>query len=240
VKRYTDRQQTVYDHAWEIRDAYKYHAFEDPAWGRKFRTFLHGRAWTQAEGPVALFDHAVVWLRRERVLLPGVTVLAKLVAEVREKADERLHATVTNAARRRDPRVRVDQVPPNRMKVLARVGAGSKAPALARMYDPKRTAVLVAEARHLQAVAIDDALDLFALLTVQPGTPSHRRPAAGYAAPAGEGVKDGRLGVEVAQNLPGVVAVRDSKDPHGPVLAVAPDQWRAFTDQVKAGAFDLA
>jgi len=50
------------------------------------------------------------------------------------------------------------------MKVLARVGAGSKAPALARMYDPKRTAVLVAEARHLQAVAIDDALDLFALL----------------------------------------------------------------------------
>jgi len=46
--------------------------------------------------------------------------------------------------------------------------------------------------------------------------------------------------VEVARNLPGVVAVRDSKDPGGPGLAFAPDQWRAFADQVKAGLFDLA
>ncbi|MEV7988373.1 DUF397 domain-containing protein [Micromonospora sp. NPDC085948] len=34
--------------------------------------------------------------------------------------------------------------------------------------------------------------------------------------------------VEVADNLPGVVAVRDSKDPTGPVLVFAPDAWRAF------------
>jgi hypothetical protein len=26
----------------------------------------------------------------------------------------------------------------------------------------------------------------------------------------------------------GVVAIRDSKDPHGPVLAVPPEAWRAF------------
>jgi hypothetical protein len=45
--------------------------------GRKFRTFLYGRAWTHAEGPVALFNHAVAWLRRHRVLLPGVSVLAR-------------------------------------------------------------------------------------------------------------------------------------------------------------------
>jgi hypothetical protein len=32
-----------------------------------------------------------------------------------------------------------------------------------------------------------------------------------------------------------VVAVRDSKDPRGPVLAVAPDAWRAFTASIKAG-----
>ncbi|WP_405103599.1 DUF397 domain-containing protein [Micromonospora sp. NBC_01412] len=35
-------------------------------------------------------------------------------------------------------------------------------------------------------------------------------------------------GVEVADNLPGVVAVRDSKDPAGPALAFAPANWRAF------------
>jgi hypothetical protein len=46
--------------------------------------------------------------------------------------------------------------------------------------------------------------------------------------------------VEIARNLPGVVAVRDSKDPGGPGLAFAPDQWRTFTDQVKAGLLGLA
>lgn len=49
VKRYTDRRQTVYDHAWEIREAYGYRLFEDHDQGRKFRAFLHGRAWTHAE-----------------------------------------------------------------------------------------------------------------------------------------------------------------------------------------------
>ena len=34
--------------------------------------------------------------------------------------------------------------------------------------------------------------------------------------------------VEVADNLPGVIAVRDSKDPTGPVLAFTPASWRAF------------
>lgn len=71
VKRYTEGRQTLYDHAWEIRDAYGYHLYEDAEWGRRFRTFLHGRAWTHAEGPVALFNQAVGWLRRHRVLLPG-------------------------------------------------------------------------------------------------------------------------------------------------------------------------
>ncbi|SCG79405.1 protein of unknown function [Micromonospora echinaurantiaca] len=36
--------------------------------------------------------------------------------------------------------------------------------------------------------------------------------------------------VEVADNLPGVVLVRDSKDPSGPVLTVGPHNWRAFVD----------
>ncbi|AVT37061.1 DUF397 domain-containing protein [Plantactinospora sp. BB1] len=34
--------------------------------------------------------------------------------------------------------------------------------------------------------------------------------------------------VEVADNLAGVVAVRDSKDPGGPALTFGPDAWRAF------------
>lgn len=36
--------------------------------------------------------------------------------------------------------------------------------------------------------------------------------------------------VEVAQNLPGVVAVRDSKDPDGPALIFTADEWRSFLE----------
>jgi hypothetical protein len=46
--------------------------------------------------------------------------------------------------------------------------------------------------------------------------------------------------VEVARNLPGFVAVRDSKNPHGPVLTVEPAGWRGFIADVKAGQHDLA
>jgi hypothetical protein len=222
VKRYGVRPQTAYDHAWMIRDAYGYHAFEDrDTWqgrvlAKGFLTFLHGRAWTHAEGPTALFDQSVAWLRRHRVLLPGVTVLERLVGSVREQADERLYATVARQASRADAglprallgllevpegsrfselerlrqapkrqsgaelvralkrvddiarfelgRVEVSKVPVRRMKTLARYGAGSKAPLLARLLEPRRTATLVAVTRSLEAEAIDDALDLFVLL----------------------------------------------------------------------------
>jgi uncharacterized protein DUF397 len=46
--------------------------------------------------------------------------------------------------------------------------------------------------------------------------------------------------VEVARDLPRTVAVRDSKDPQGPVLAMAPGEWRDFLAEVKAGRHDLA
>ncbi|MER5454792.1 DUF397 domain-containing protein [Micromonospora sp. NPDC002389] len=41
--------------------------------------------------------------------------------------------------------------------------------------------------------------------------------------------------VEVADNLPAVVAVRDSKDRQGPVLSFSSDQWAGFVRGVKGG-----
>ena len=41
--------------------------------------------------------------------------------------------------------------------------------------------------------------------------------------------------VEVARNLPGLVAVRDSKDPEGPALVFTPAEWRSFAAEVKTG-----
>ncbi|MFI7647135.1 DUF397 domain-containing protein [Micromonospora sp. NPDC049460] len=41
--------------------------------------------------------------------------------------------------------------------------------------------------------------------------------------------------VEVADNLPGRVLVRDSKDRAGGTLSFAPDAWRAFVASVGRG-----
>lgn len=43
--------------------------------------------------------------------------------------------------------------------------------------------------------------------------------------------------VQVARNFPGIVAVRDSKDPDGPVLVFTADEWRAFVSGARAGEF---
>jgi hypothetical protein len=43
--------------------------------------------------------------------------------------------------------------------------------------------------------------------------------------------------VEVA-DLGDAVAVRDSKDPSGPVLVFTPDEWAAFVRGAKDGEFD--
>ncbi|WP_434742800.1 DUF397 domain-containing protein [Micromonospora sp. SH-82] len=39
--------------------------------------------------------------------------------------------------------------------------------------------------------------------------------------------------VEVADNLPGVVAVRDSKDRTGPTLTFTPTTWQTFLTHLK-------
>ena len=49
---------------------------------------------------------------------------------------------------------------------------------------------------------------------------------------------DGGNCVEVAENLPGLVPVRDSKDPHGPALVFTSGAWGSFIAGVKAGAFE--
>ncbi|MGW0801925.1 DUF397 domain-containing protein [Nonomuraea sp. NPDC002799] len=45
--------------------------------------------------------------------------------------------------------------------------------------------------------------------------------------------------VQVATNLPGIVAVRDSKNPQGPALVFTPGEWKAFVDGARNGEFDL-
>lgn len=134
VKRYTERQRTPYERAWEIQAARSYRDFSDPQASAQLREFMAGRAWTHAEGPLALFEQTVGWLRRHRVLLPGVSVLARLVVTVRAEAAERLHRTLADAARQADPQL------PDRMRALLEVLPGQRVSGWERLRRaPTRT-----------------------------------------------------------------------------------------------------
>jgi hypothetical protein len=81
LKAYPERLPTQHEHAREIRRLLEIRDFDDA--DLRLREYIAGRVWVSQEGPRALFDRAVTWLLRNRVLLPGITPLAYLVGEVR-------------------------------------------------------------------------------------------------------------------------------------------------------------
>jgi len=93
--------ETRWSHRRLITAQYGYRDFPDqPAHFRLVR-WLYARAWTGAERPSVLFDLATARLVEQKILLPGATVLARLVARVRDRAAARLWhclATAPDAA----------------------------------------------------------------------------------------------------------------------------------------------
>jgi TnpA family transposase len=88
VKRYAERRETPFDHQRDIRRAYGWRDFADVE--GEFAAWAAARSWTSGDGPKAIFTDGVGWLRERKVLLPGVTTLARLVAKVREETTKRL------------------------------------------------------------------------------------------------------------------------------------------------------
>lgn len=61
------------------------------------RSYVASRVWNSVESRRALFDRAMVWMLRERVLLPGISVLSRLVTEVRAGEYERIYGLIAAA-----------------------------------------------------------------------------------------------------------------------------------------------
>lgn len=87
---YAQRENTKWEHMALIRYQYGYHDFGSPPWTFRLSRHLYSRAWISNERPSLMFDFATAWLIQHKVLLPGVTTLTRLIAEIRERATNRL------------------------------------------------------------------------------------------------------------------------------------------------------
>lgn len=79
-----------WEHAAEIRVKYGYLDFADPRVGLRLCRWLYGLCWTGTDRPSVLFDRAKSWLLSRKVLLPGVSVLERLISRIRSRVETRL------------------------------------------------------------------------------------------------------------------------------------------------------
>ena len=77
-------------HTAEIRARYGYSEFVDHGVQFRLGRWLCALCWTGTDRPSLLFDHASGWLTGHKVLLPGISILERFVAEVRSRMEARL------------------------------------------------------------------------------------------------------------------------------------------------------
>jgi len=208
--------QTRWEHTTEIREHYGYSDFSAAPWPFRLNRWLYALCWTGTDRPGMLFDRATFWLLAHKVLLPGVTVLERHVAHLRNRVQERIWVVLSRELspavktklemllavpdgghhslldrlrkgpfRRSAPELvralqRIEdirslgltiavshRVPPSRVQTLARLAMTAKASTLQRLPENRRLATLVAFATTLEAVAIDDALELLDILITE-------------------------------------------------------------------------
>jgi TnpA family transposase len=88
------KRKTHWDHAAEIKHHYGYRDFSDPTEYFSLVRWLYTRAWVSNERPSVLLDLTTARLVERKVLLPGVTVLARLISRVRSRVAARLYQTL--------------------------------------------------------------------------------------------------------------------------------------------------
>lgn len=135
-----------FEHQAEIAAAYGYADFGAQPGHFWFLRWLYGRAYMAGERPVALFDQARLHLVDRQVILPGVTTLERLVAEVRERATMRLWRQLGASV---DPSTMAD------LEALLAIPSGERTSRLDKLRrPPAKTTIpgLVAGLRRLEEI----------------------------------------------------------------------------------------
>ncbi len=87
--------ETRWDHTDEIKKRYGYKDFTDRVESFSLVRWLYNRCTLSNERPSVLFDLATARLVERKVLLPGATVLARLVARIRDRAAKNLWSSLS-------------------------------------------------------------------------------------------------------------------------------------------------
>ena len=122
--------RTRFAHAVDIRTRYGYTSFGEGLPHGLFLQWLDDRVWTAAERPTVLVDLATAWLVEHKVLLPGITTLTRLIAEVRDRAARRSWRIVG---------AQVDDADAARLEHLLDVEAETGLSLLERLRRPPRS-----------------------------------------------------------------------------------------------------
>ena len=213
IGKYLNRPRTHWEHAEEIKEKLGYQDFHNhPHYFRLVR-WLYNKVWLNDERPSVLFDLATSRLIHQKVILPGATVLARLVSRIKNRASEGVYQElIKNLSRqqqtallsllqipegkhhslldelRRAPtyvssvslnkalervkifkdlavhEIKTPSVPLSRKTKLAKLVAGLKAGSIEQMSPSKKLAALFCFAQHHEAIAVDDAIEVFDLL----------------------------------------------------------------------------
>jgi TnpA family transposase len=133
--------QMRFDHMDALAATLGYRPFTDARATFPLARRLYLRAWTSQDRPSALFEHAVAWLRQNKVLLPGVTTLTRFVARVRERVASHLWRALCRdvTPQLRDNLEAILTRPAHdlgpRLETLRRGETRLSAPALLRAFD---------------------------------------------------------------------------------------------------------
>jgi hypothetical protein len=88
--------RSLWIHSQEIRKAYGYSDFSDQPMNFRLARWLYTRAWLTSERSSILFDLATAKCVEEKILLPGVTVMARLIAKIKDRTNKRLFTKLSN------------------------------------------------------------------------------------------------------------------------------------------------
>jgi len=141
--------------------------------------WLYTRAWLSSEQPSVLFDLATARLVEQQVLLPGVSILARLVVRIRERANTRLYRKLARkpSAEQRDQLKELLVVPAGaRRSTLDRLRRGPTQPTSGRNSTLARALGeygRIGKTLHLLDLADDELYRRSLLIQVNKGERRH-------------------------------------------------------------------